>query len=84
MASCIIAVSLGRFSVVFLLRKVKKFFVRFMKEIVAIMPGQSPLWPRLLVMDFIGWRLMLMRRIWLVNVTVVRSSRDVLTYRLKS
>ena len=46
--------SLGRFSVVSLLRKVKKFFVRFMKEIVAIMPVQSPLWPKLFVMDFIG------------------------------
>ena len=48
--SCIIAVSLGRFSIVFLLRKVKRFFVRFMKEIVAIMPFQSPLWPKLFVM----------------------------------
>ena len=54
MESYIIAVSLGRFSIVFLLSKVKKFFVRFMKEIVAIMLGQNPLWPRLFIMDFIG------------------------------
>ena len=54
MASCIIAVSLGRLSVVFLLRKVKKFFVRFMKEIAVITPGQNLLWLKLFVMGFIG------------------------------
>ena len=54
MASCITTVSLRRFSVVSLLRKVKKFFVRFMKEIVVTMPVQIPLWPKLFVMAFIG------------------------------
>ena len=44
----------GAFQLVSLLRKVKRFFVRFMKEIVAIMTVQSPLWPNLSVMDFIG------------------------------
>ena len=45
--------SQGCFSVVFLLRRVRKFFVRFMKVIVAIMLSQNPLWPKLFVMDFI-------------------------------
>ena len=54
MASCIIAVSLELFSVVFPLRKVKKFYVRFTRGIVAIMPAQILLWPRLFVMAFIG------------------------------
>ena len=54
MVSCIIEVLQGRFSVVSLLKKAKKSYVRFMKGIVAIMPGQNPLWPRLSVMDFIG------------------------------
>ena len=36
------------------LRKVKKSCVRFTKGIVAIMPAQNPLWPRLFVMVFIG------------------------------
>ena len=54
MASYTIAVSLGRFSVVFLLRRAKRFFMRFMKEILAITPVKSPLWPKLFVMDSIG------------------------------
>ena len=37
------AVLRERSSVVFPLRRVKKFYERFMKEIVAIMPGQNPL-----------------------------------------
>ena len=71
-------------SVVSPLRRVKESYVRFMKGIVAIMPAQNPLWPRLFVMVFIGWRLMLMQRTWLVSVTVVKSSQDGFTCRLKS
>ena len=41
---------IGRFCVASLLRRAVRFFVRFMKEIVVIMPVQSPLW----TMDFIG------------------------------
>ena len=44
----------GHFSVVSPLRKVKRSCVRSMKGIVAIMPAQNPLWPRLFVMVFIG------------------------------
>ena len=54
MASYTIEVSLGHFSVAFLLRKAVRFFKRFMKEIVVTMPVQSPLWPKLFVMHFIG------------------------------
>ena len=54
MVSCIAAVLRERFSVVSPLRKVKRSCVRSMKGIVAIMPAQSPLWPRLFVMVFIG------------------------------
>ena len=54
MVSCIITVSLERLSIVFLLKKAKKFYVRFMKEIVAIMPGQNPSWPKLFVTVSIG------------------------------
>ena len=32
----------------------KQFYVRFTRGIVAIMPVQNPLWPRLFVMVFIG------------------------------
>ena len=39
MASCIDAVSRGYFSVVFLLRRVMRFYERFKKEIVVIMPA---------------------------------------------
>ena len=38
MESSIIAVSQGRFNVVFLLKKDVRFYERFMKEIVVIMP----------------------------------------------
>ena len=41
-------------NVVFLLRRAMRFYERFMKEIVAIVPIQNPLWTRLFVMDFIG------------------------------
>ena len=54
MVSYTIAVSLGHFSVVSLLRRAKRFFMRFMKEIVVIMPGLSLLCLKLSVMDFIG------------------------------
>ena len=52
MVSCITAVLRERSSAVFPLRRVKKSYVRFMKGIVAIMPAQNPLWPRLFVMVF--------------------------------
>ena len=45
---------LGLFSVVFPLRRVKKFYERFTRGIVAIMPAQNPLWRKLFVVDFIG------------------------------
>ena len=54
MVSCIAAVLRERFSVVSPLRKVRRSCVRFMKGIVAIMPAQNPLWPKLFVMVFIG------------------------------
>ena len=41
MVSCITAASLGHFNDVSLLKKVKRFFVRSMREIVAIMPAQN-------------------------------------------
>ena len=50
----LVAVSLELSSVVFPLRKAKKFYVKFTRGIVVIMPAQSPLWPRLFVMVFIG------------------------------
>ena len=53
---------LGLVSVVFPLRKGKKFYERFTRGIVATMPAQNPLWPKLFVTVFIGWRLMLMQR----------------------
>ena len=53
-ASYIIAVSEGLFNVVFLLKKVVKFYARFTKVIVVIMPVQSPWWLRLFVMVSIG------------------------------
>jgi len=52
--SCIIVASLERFNIVFLLKKVKKFFVRSMKGIVVITPGKSLLCPKLFVMVFAG------------------------------
>ena len=54
MASYIIAMSLELSSAVFHLRKVKRFYVKFTRGIVAIMPAENPLWPRLFVMVFIG------------------------------
>ena len=54
MDSCTDAVSQGRFNVVFLLRRVVRFYERFMKEIVAIMPALSLSWLRLFVMGSIG------------------------------
>ena len=54
MASYIIAVLQGLFSVASLLKKAKKFYVRFMKGIAVITPGQNLLWLRLFVMGFIG------------------------------
>ena len=54
MASYTIAVSLGHFTIASLLRRDVRFFMRFMKEIVVIMPVQRPLWPKLFVMDFIS------------------------------
>ena len=44
----------GLFNEVFLQRRAVRFFVRFMKEIVVIMPDLSLLWLKLSVMDFIG------------------------------
>ena len=44
----------GCFSVVFLLRRALRFYERFMKEIVAIMPALSLSSLRLFVMGFIG------------------------------
>ena len=41
MDSCIIVVPQGHFNVVFLLRKVMRFYERFMKETVVIMPALS-------------------------------------------
>ena len=61
-----------------------RFYERVMKEIVVIMPALSLSWPRLFVMDFIGWRLMLMQRIWSVNVMVVKISQDELICQLKN
>ena len=52
MESYFIAVFLERFDGVFPSKKVKKFFVRSMKEIVAIMPVQSLLWPKLFFMVY--------------------------------
>lgn len=46
--------ALGLFSVMFPPRRVKKFYERFTREIVAIMPAQNPLWLKLFVMVFIG------------------------------
>ena len=84
MASYIIAALQGLFSVASLLKKAKKFYVRFTKGIAVITPDQNLLWLRLFVMGFIGCQLMLTQRIWSVNVTVVRSSQDGLMCRLKS
>ena len=84
MESCTIAVLQGHFNVVFLQRRAVRFYERFMKEIVDIMPALSPSYPRLSIMGFIGWRLMMMQRIWSVNVMVVRNSHGELTCRLKN
>ena len=50
----LIAVLQGLFSIASLLKKAKKFYVRFMKGIAVITPGQNLLWLRLFVMGFIG------------------------------
>ena len=47
MASYIIAVSQGRFSIVFLLKKAVRSCMKSTKEIVVIMPVQNPWWLRL-------------------------------------
>ena len=54
MASYTIAVFQAYSSVVSLLRKAKRFYEKFMKGIVVIMPVQSPWLLKLFVMDFIG------------------------------
>ena len=52
MESYIIIVFPERFSGVFPPKKVKKSFVRSMKAIVVIMPGQNLWWPRLFITVF--------------------------------
>ena len=54
-----------------LLKRAMKFFARFMKEIVVIIPVLSLSWLKLFVMDFIGSRLMLKQSIWSLILVVV-------------